>query len=209
MPITQAHDRLARLDGDSPYESFLDYVAALAALTMLYKKEVMVKTKEKKKPLLRTALWSATAPMKMGYYFNNLVRVARLPMEQRAQLASGTTPNEVLKKKISSRFKHVPSMYQATLYITCEAFQFLRLLSHNCAEYPPADFQASQQQYVNRNMSSFALTEEEWLTVLSSSTSLFNERCEQAAKIRVIYKRPVRPRHIKRHTFNKTRLPAE
>ena len=168
MPRASAHKRLAQLDGDVPYEDFFNYVADLAALVAVYEAEVMVRTREKTKRLLRDALWSATDPMKLGYYFNNLIRVARLPKEQRPQLASGTASNEALTCELAARFKHVPGLYQATLLITCEAFQFLKLFSHNCAEYMPTDCQASQQLYVNHYVSAFAFSEEEWLKVLRS-----------------------------------------
>ena len=85
----------------------------------------------------------------MGNRFNNLNRVAMLPLEQREQLASGTTSNEALNKEINSRFRNVPQLYQATLKISCEAFQFLKLVTHNTAEYFPTDYQVSQQQYLN------------------------------------------------------------
>ena len=133
----------------------------------------------------------------------------RLPEEQRPQLASGNAANESLHAELNARFKHVPGMYQATLRCTCEAFQFLKLFSHNCAEYMPTDWQASQQLYVNHYVSAFAVTDAEWLTVRESRTPLFSQRRLHSAKVRAARHRVQKPGRVKRHTFNTHRMPAK
>ena len=204
MPLQQAETRLQSLDGCERYNSFFDYVADMAAFTTVYKKEVNVKYLLKQKKQLRGALWTATSPVRLGYYFNNINRLSMLPPMQRDQLASGSASNESLNKEINGRYRNCPRAYQATLQIFCDAFHFLKLFTHNTAEYFPTDYQVSQQQYANHYISSFAFSQAEWLTVLKSPTPLFSQRCEQETRIRQAKKKSASiAKKVKRHTFNK------
>ena len=102
----------------------------------------------------------------------------------------------------------MPRLYKATLHNTCEAFRCLKLFSGNCAEYLPTERQATQQQYVNHYVSSFVLSQEEWLMVLGSSTPLLAKRHHHSALRRAARVKDTKPERVKRHTFNKRRLAA-
>ena len=117
-----AKTRLATLDASLPYKSHFDYVADLAALASLHKKEVNVKPLGSTNTVLHK-LWLATAPLTIGYYFNNMLRESMLPECQRGQLSSGTASNGCLNAEINGVFRNVNGMYQATLKLECEAFR--------------------------------------------------------------------------------------
>ena len=135
--------------------------------------------------------------------------MALLSPSQRPQLSSGTTSNEVLNHELNARFRNVPRLYQATLKLNCEAFQYLKLITHNTAEYMPTDYQVSQQQFLNHYVCSFAFSSAEWLTVLDAQAPLFKTRSVQAAKVAAVSKKkPRQARRIKRQTFNKRPVEA-
>lgn len=185
-------------------------MADLAALASVHKKEVSVKPLGSTNTVLHK-LWLATAPMTIGYYFNNMLRESMLPECQRGQLSSGTASNECLNAEINGVFRNVNGMYQATLKLECEAFKYLKLLAHSSAEYMPADYNATQDAYVNHVVSQLAFSFAEWDTIKASEQQLFAERCAQ--KEQITRKKPKaksrrRPGLVKRHSFNKRRIPV-
>ena len=134
-----------------------------------------------------------------------------LPECQRGQLSSGTASNECLNAEINGIFRNVNGMYQATLKLECEARKYLKFLAHNGAEYMPADYNARQDAYVNHVVSQLAFSLDEWDTIKASEHLLFAERCAQkeqitAKKAKATSRR--RPGVVKRHSFNKRRIPV-
>ena len=116
-------------------------------------------------------------------------------------------------------------MYQATLVVGIESFSFVKLFSHNVAEYSPTDIQTSQQTVVSHNMAAWATTLDEWTSIVDSSCPLLEGRHEQkklvqkrgkggwkrARKQKPMITKNAAPvavpkRRVKRHTFNKVRV---
>jgi hypothetical protein len=213
MPTPTAKARLAALDGNTPYLVHFDYIADLAALCSIHREEVQKKTAQQGKPLWKI-IASACCSTKIGYYFNNLVRRAMIPIDQRAQLASGTSACESLNKEINNRFDNAGEHYQSTLEVACEFIVFEKLLAHNSAEYMPAARQCSQREVLQTNLASFRFTAMEWSSVLSiGSCPLHEKRLTQLESIRKAptaalpgtRKRPA-VSSLKRQTFNKKRV---
>ena len=174
-------------------------------------------------------IWNLTSANKISFYFNSLRRLVLLPPEQRAQLASGTSGVELMNCQTNKKFRNIPEMYQSTLKLGCCALNFLKLFSHNCAEYCPTDRQVSQQTVLDHNFSVWKFTEAEWCSIMTTSMPLLEKRQEHKQRIlkcpaarmigkkktAAMSKRPAakvslrnanRQKIIKRHTFNKRRV---
>ena len=137
-----------------------------------------------------------------------------VPVKQRPQLSSGTTAVEVLNKELNGVFRNVQKMYQSTLLLNCNGFWFLKLLTHNIAEYCPTDATVSQATILAHNMAAWSLSAAEWASVMGQAAPLMALRGEHRD---LVLKRPAalkKPaatrsrgsREIKRHTFNKRRV---
>ena len=191
------------------------------------KDDVCVSTQQKD-TTVKKMIWNMTSSGKIGYYFNSLRRLDMVPPEQRPQLSSGTSAVAKMNEQTNKKFRNIPELYQSTLELNCYAFSFLKLFSHNCAEYCPTDITVSQQTVLSHNLSVFQFTQAEWQSVLLTKTKLMEKRCEHKERIRkkptarligtkklaVVSKRPaavilkhgIRRKVIKRHTFNKRRV---
>ena len=207
-----------------------DWIADLAALCAVYKDEVSVSTTQKNTKICKM-IWNMTSANKIGFYFNSLRRLDLVPPQQRPQLSSGTSAVETMNFQTNKRFKNIVELYQSSVELKCSAFQFLKLFSHNCAEYCPTEYQVSQQTILDHNLSVWQFTAAEWSTIRQTSTPLLEKRKEHherilkhpAAKMHgckkklAVSKRPagqvrlkqnaIRHKVIKRHTYNKCRLP--
>ena len=133
-----------------------------------------------------------------------------------------------MNEQTNKKFRNIPELCQSALELNCYAFSFLKLFSHNCAEYSPTDITVSQQTVLSHNLSVFQFTQAEWQSVLLTKTKLMEKRCEHKERIRkkptarltgtkklaVVSKRPaavilkhgIRRKVTKRHTFNKRRV---
>ena len=134
-----------------------------------------------------------------------------------------------MNEQTNKKFRNIPEMYQSTLEIGCWALSFLKLFSHNCAEYCPTDCQVSQQTILDHNLGVWQFINAEWKSMLTTATPLLDKRkehkqriskCPDARKIgkkkvaavkgkpaaQVILKNARRQKLIKRHTFNKRRI---
>ena len=212
MPSRDAKRRLQSLSCNLPYLARVDYIKDLAALCSVYPDEVRKKTSQQGVPLARI-LWRACAPSKFKYYQNHVRRLGMVTTEQRAQFSSGTTAAEVLNKELNGIFRNVQTMYQSTLLLNCNGFWFLKLLTHNIAEYCPAEAATSQAVILAHNMAAWSLSAGEWSTVRKQAAPLMALRAEQrqlVLKKPAVLKRPATNRsrggrEPKRHTFNKKR----
>ena len=175
MQLATANRRLSKLDGDVPYLNHKDWIADLAALCAVYKDEVSVSTTQKNTKICKM-IWNMTSANKIGFYFNSLRRLDLAPPQQRPQLSSGTSAVETMNFQTNKRFKNIVELYQSSLELKCCAFQFLKLFSHNCAEYCPTEYQVSQQTILDHNLSVWQFTEAEWATIQQTSTTLLEEK---------------------------------
>ena len=218
----EASARLQALDGDAPYRSVSAYVGDMAALCATYWLAVCKRPHKGGSPMYES-LWRACAPERLDYARNNQRRLVSLAEGKRAQMASGTTEVEALNREINNHFRFYGHMYQATLRLTIDAFSFLKLLTHNSAEYCPTLVQTNQRTVSVHMTSAFALSDAEWKSVAGSETPLMLLRTEHKSSIRASMHTadvPKRKRRgfalpgvrkkpagvVERHTFNKKRL---
>lgn len=155
---------------------------------------------------------------------NNQRRLHMLPAEQRGQLSSGTTSVEALNAELNNRFRFYGAFYQSTLLLTIRAFGETKLLTHNIAEYNPTLRQVSQRAVAVHSMAAFRLSDAEWHSVAGTDCVEVRRRLRHKTAIRAasekakagglrarclllpgVSKRPASA--VKRHTFNKRRLP--
>ena len=62
--------------------------------------------------VLRTVLWRATAPKRIGYFMNNIRRQHMANPAHRAQLSSGTSAVESVNKEINKWFANYNDMFE-------------------------------------------------------------------------------------------------
>lgn len=225
MCAQEAKSRLDKLDADLPYYSVDDYIGDVAALCATFPVEVSRRPSAKVGPVFM-ALWRATAPLRLIYTINNQRRLLMLPPSQRSQLASGTAGVEVLNAEINNRFRFHGSFYQSTLVLTVKAFADMKLFVHNTAEYNPTLSQMAHRAVTVHTMSNFHFSEAEWDRVKTTECPLVKRRLLHKRRIKEVMqslpaggrqgrgnvlpgvrKRPASS--IKRHTFNKRRVPAK
>ena len=208
MPKRTATALYNSIDGNAPYTSFTDYIKDIAALCSLFPDEARTPTAQQGKRL-NMILKDATAPKRIGFYFNNGHRLSMMSDSERQQVASGTSGVEVLNRELNHRTRRMGEAYQSTVHMDCIAFSFLKLFVHNCAEYMPTGIQAPQHMFVSHNLSCWSLNDTEWKSVSDCTMlPLSNLRAEHADRIRkrpaTVMKRPAKK--VKRHTFNKKRV---
>eukprot|EP00973_Karenia_brevis_P075967 10553824-Karenia_brevis.AAC.1 len=183
MGDAEAHGRLDNLDPAAPYYNKESYIADLAALCSVFKDEVTVKTAAKSK-FLNMVLWSATAPGRIGFFMNNMIRKHMMSKNQRAQLSSGTSGNESLNKEANNWFKNYQQMYQSTVYLGLKVFQFFKLVTHHSAEYDPTDVQVDQLTLMAHIAGSWEFSQDDWRSILEASLPLEEKRTAQQKAIK-------------------------
>ena len=118
------------------YASVLEFIMALAALTVVFYDEVQNKTEMKSKQL-KHVLMAAAAPGRVGWYFNNQRIRHAMRAEYRTLLPSGTSSNESLHAEINRWFRNQPEVYISTLILQLRINWIAKLMVHNAALYTP------------------------------------------------------------------------
>ena len=107
-------------------------------------------------------LWSAAAPERLEWLFNNLrIRHAMTPL-QRALLPSGTASNEALHAEINAWTRSNRMLHQSTLRLKLGIMQFGKLLAHHIAACFPTLQQCSESVLLARCLSSDVWDDATW-----------------------------------------------
>lgn len=137
MAEAAAEKVLARLHPETPLFCRITFIETLAAICTKYDAEVSRKVTGTAKEV-RRVLWSACAPERLEYLFNNLRARHSLSASSRALLPVGTTSNEALHAEINSWTRPIHELHRSTFHLELQILQLGKLLSHNVALcHPP------------------------------------------------------------------------
>ncbi len=139
---------VADLEDDRPWNSVLDYIRALAALSALYPEEMKRKTYVQGRPI-RRILWCAAAADRVQWLFNGCRLRRAVEPKMLSLLGSGTSPNESLHAELNRWFKNQPEVFSTTLGLQLSVCQLGKLLSHGAAMYRPTLRQMDQQSILH------------------------------------------------------------
>ena len=156
------------IDPEKPWYRPADFVNAMAAFATVYRHEVDRKTHLKGKKLY-AVLWSATAPQRMQWYFNNMRGRHFLPEQYQSMVSSGTSTVESLNHEVNTWFQNMPEVYAPTLRLELRINRLKKLLTHNTAMYRPQLRKLSQQTIAAACHSSDRLTDSAWVAWCKST----------------------------------------
>ena len=152
---------LDSLDASTPVYTRVSFIEAVAALCALHPQEVDRKVTGTAKPV-RQVLWSACAPARLEWLFNNQRARHALSPADRFLLPSGTTSNEALHSEINSWTRSTHEIHRSTLKLKLQIFTLGKLLAHHLACcYPPAR-QTSENVLLARGLATNLWSEEGW-----------------------------------------------
>jgi hypothetical protein len=207
MPAGAADKILGRLNSDVPLFCRVTFIETLAAICAKYQGEVTRKVTGTAKEV-RKVLWSACAPERLEYLFNNLRIRHSMDARARCLLPTGTASNEALHSEINSWTRQIQEQHRSTLQLKLQILQLGKLLSHNVALCHPPLRQTRDNVILARASCSPLWTQEAWATFCAKQGKavlpLHQKRQAEATAVRehgnkgVAPKKPVRKRILKR-----------
>ena len=101
LPLSRARRIIDGFDWSKPFYSRLEFVEALAALSALHSDEMdkMIPGPNRR---VKEVLWSAAAPGRAEWYFNNIRLRARVHPSRHTLLPYGTASHESLHAEINN-----------------------------------------------------------------------------------------------------------
>ena len=107
-------------------------------------------------------LWSATAPDRVQWYFNNIRARHFIPLAMIQILAAGSSSNESLNHEINEWMRNLPEVYAAILKLELHINRFKKLLTHNLAMYHPMLRQLRQQTIAAASHNNNRIDSDSW-----------------------------------------------
>ena len=101
------------------------------------------------KPVYKV-LWSACAPQRCAWYFNNNVVRCKMASGRLSLLPSGTTSNESLHKELNDAFRTIQHIHQATLDLKLVVISMGKQMSHYSATNFPTTRQLDSRTVLSR-----------------------------------------------------------
>ena len=220
MSKVRARKLLDELDYETPFVARVSFIRALAAICCLYDREVSRKVTGANKEVYKV-LWSACAPDRIEWLFNNTRVRHMLSGPRLILLPSGTSSNEALHAEINSWTRSINSLHRSTLCIKLRFVVYRKLLAqaHYMAVCFPFGRITCESVVLARSLMSSIWTDSKWATWCSSqrndevqhkaSTPLANARThesnvvrEWAAKKRPAGRQRKEGRRVKRTPLN-------
>ena len=159
MCLRDARKIESTLDPTVAFKSRSEYMDCLAALVVLYSDEV--KKTHTSGRRVTDILASSCYPDRLEYMFNEARFVRKLPKVEQALFQSGVCGNEAFHRETKNTFNG-QSLHLATLDMKLEHLQVRKLLAHNIALYHPTVHWMSEQEVVQRRVSSMDLWPTSW-----------------------------------------------
>ena len=152
-------ENLLKLTPDAPLFCRVTFIETVAAVCSKFPDEVNRKVTGTAKEL-RKVLWSACAPDRLEFLFNNLRMRHAIDPSARALLPTGTTSNEALHSEINSWTRQIQGMRRSTLQ--------LKLLSRNIALCHPPVRQMRDNTILARASCTSLWSQKSWSRFCSS-----------------------------------------
>ena len=132
MPRPAAESLLGSLDVRQPWASRVSFIEALAALAAVYPEELsrIIPGPNRSGHGL---LYSACAPARLEWFFNNLRARRSLPTEYLTLLPTGTTSNEALHAELKTWFLQTQKLHRSTLLLKLHILCLAKMLPHVAA----------------------------------------------------------------------------
>ena len=201
MPKTKAKLVLNALDPETPWETTGAFIAALAALTATYPKEVERKSHAGGQ-MIKRLLFNLAAPSRMQWYFNIMRFRHSLDESLVALLGSGTGRNESAHMVLNRANKNQPEWHQTTAELQFHTAQIARNVAHNCAAYYPTLRQLTHATVLHRRIATIEYPPFEW-EEFCKELCVGGRASISAAHLPLHKKRQRLSRHIKLHVLKK------
>ena len=218
MPKAEAEAYMSNLCTDVPFYSSLEFIRGLAALCSLKPEEVGRKVTGANKEVFKI-LWSAVAPDRLEWLWNNLRLRHGMTPQERAFLPSGTSSNEALHAEINAWLRTANSLHRSTLLLKLRLMHYRKLLAHHVAMCFPFARVTAEGVILSRALAKPLWSEASWLAWCNEQQDngkgpqnkaelpLVRAREEEASVVRVwAQKKPASKRgYVKRTPFNAKR----
>jgi hypothetical protein len=151
MGLATARDLVKKLDPNRAFDDRAQYMDCLAALVVLYPKEV--KKTHTSGRNLKELLASSCHPDRLEYMLNEARFVRKLSASEREVFQRGVCGNEAFHLEMKNTFTG-QSMHPAVLDMKLEHVQVRKLLAHNVALYHPTVKPMGEIEVVHRRVAS-------------------------------------------------------
>ena len=161
MPQRDADEILDVIECDKPFLHRLEFIMHIAAVCSRFAHEVKRKAAGPNKEIFKI-LWSACAPDRIEWLFNNIRARHTMPREHLHFLPSGTSSNEALHAEINSWSRSTNTLHRSTLALKLRYYRFIKLLAHHLATHHPLTHIVTETVLLGRALNTSIWTEEEW-----------------------------------------------
>ena len=185
---------LSNMRADDVWRRRADFIEALAAISSLYRQDVVRKSEKKSKRVYDHLIFACT-PDRLEWLFNCIRWRALQTKSALVLMPSGTTSNEALHAEMRGWFRQVQSMHQSTLKLKCNVLLMRKLLEHNTALYFPTARQMLPAQVLARRLGAALWTDRswaKWAKAKKASLPLQKERKQLQTRLakRIAFKKP-------------------
>ena len=163
-------DKFLSIDGEKPFYSRLEFIQCIAALCKRFEHEVVRKAAGPNKEIFKI-LWSACAPDRLEWLFNNIRLRHTLSREHLRFLPSGTASNESLHAEINSWTRSTNALHRSTLSLKLRYYLYIKRLSHYLATCFPLSHVTTETMLLARSLRNSLWSPEEWQTWCSCQNS--------------------------------------
>jgi hypothetical protein len=138
-----AQNVMDNLDSNVRFASRTEFVRCVAALVVLFPKEVRKKVAGMKSTI-HQALVRIVAPGRAEWLMNHQRQRQRMSPEEAKLAPIGTTANEGLHFELNTWFRTIVRLHQTLLRLKLRMFHLYKLILHNSALYRPTTVQVPQ-----------------------------------------------------------------
>ena len=136
MGKAKAESLLDSLDAAKPWQCERDCIEAMAAFVRCFPDDVD-KIIPGPNRSGRQVLYTACAPARMQWYFNNIRARHSMRPDRVVLLPAGTTSNEALHAEVRAWFRETQQMHKSTLEIKLRVLHLSKLMTHHAGMYRP------------------------------------------------------------------------
>jgi hypothetical protein len=162
MSKSRAQKMLKEMDFDAPFFSRVSFIRALAAVCSIFDREVARKVTGANKEVYKV-LWSACAPDRIEWLFNNTRVRHMLSGSRLLMLPSGTSSNEALHAEINAWTRTINSMHRSTLAIKLRFVTYRKLLAHYMAVCFPFSKITCESIVLARSLMTSIWSDDQWI----------------------------------------------
>ena len=162
MRRNRAIQILDALDYSEPFVTRVSFIRSLAALCALYDKEVVRKVTGANKEVHKV-LWSACAPERLEWLFNNTRVRHIIPARYLVVLPSGTSSNEALHAEINAWTRSITAMHRSTLLVKLRFLMYRKLQAHYMAVCFPMCSITTEAIVLARSLIKSIWSQDEWI----------------------------------------------